>query len=410
MNRANNTEGWTRYNSSTQIRILADEPWYAEFSNGSNHWLSPVTLLFLYLKFHCDEYGIESNPDGYYWKASSIMTRDNFSSTPKLCNWRNGDWITNEVSNRAGSYCMFVTKYEDVTISNSNGGSDHFDDFFLLTFWSHCNDSFVGGWRQQIPFSHYNHHYLHSHLNNYSYRDGMSVGSFCTGVSSTAINRTLRHLRNFLSSRNNLIDLSKPLLTGEIPSNFESLFNQFEAKALAFKAAWLPLISHESLEGGPYKYLKNNVDRLAEAPCQEKDLDAFAKLISESADDERLKFNIRSNSIQVLDSPGLVEFAKEHGYYEKCFGLRIGASRNYIFDVNQTVSGMTTEQFLKTSKKTMFCRSPFKWNGERLSIILSPTSKVNQNGKTARINTKKRTYFDTRVTHYFNKGLLLRVL
>lgn len=397
-------EGWNFCpDMNRYVRILKDCPWYAEFKIENRHFLSPATLIFLYLKAHCDEFEIENTIDSLFWESSFCLNENEVPSNDNK--WVSGVRLHTQLT----TWANFVVKYKDLTISNRSNERDGFDDFYLMLLLNHKGEGYVSGWRQNVQYVHYTNQYLHSHLSSYTYTNGFDLRSFCTGHSSTPINSTFRHLREFVRDINILVTLSAPLLGYEKASNFDSYYDDFERLILGFKAAWLPLIQHESLAGGPFKYLRNNIEILQTAKTEDVYFDEFAKEVALNAEDPRLQFNITASAVLLKNTPGLVEFAKETGFYEKCFAFANSpSSSSYNASVVNNSAGINKEDFIKFSKKATLCRSPFKWKGERLSVILNPTSKSIQNAKQARINTAKRTFFDQKLTGYFRQGLLLQ--
>ncbi len=396
--------GWIQNNlTRARLRVLKHAPWYAEFASESGHYLSPATLCFMFLKAHCDEFEIENTIDSFYWESTVCGNTNELSSKDNM-------WVdSGNINSLLTAHNTFVVKYKDLTISNRQGNRDHFDDFFVLLNLNHNNQGWVGGWRQNIPYVHYIQGYLHSHLSGYTYQNGFDVRNFCTGHSNTSINSTFSRLRQFFTVVNNAVVLSAPLLDYPVSPDFERVYEEFEKKILDFKSAWLPLIQHESLAGGPYKYIANNRESIPFAITEDVFFDQFAKLIAHNAEDARLKFNISAESVVVKDTPGLVEFAKENGFYEKCFAFDAGNGM-YNASVAQQATNLDRNEFIKSSKLATLCRSPFKWNGERLSVILHPNSKSNTNARQARLNSAKRSYFNTQLTGYFRKGLLMSSL
>lgn len=397
-----NARGGWYSNGSNYWRIYADKPWYCEFKNSKGDvWLSPVTVTFLYLHQELTEYDVEHTMCSLTWekdvqgsRTKMPVTDDGFINMAAL----SGSAVYDK-------YHTFVIKYEDLTITNNNGDTDYFDDFYMLLRMNHRGQIRICGWRQTIPYNHYSNMYLHSHLGSYGYNNGFNVKSFCTGSSYTRINQAKRRFQDVIIGYH--LNLSR-LFIGDKSKVDKDKFEIFETKISELTGAFLPLIQHESLEGGPYMHIANNRGGLVEASTNNRDFDDFARLIALNAEDKRLRFDIGTSSITVKDGAGLVSFAKEYGYFEKCFGYKSGTGRSYIYDVGDKMAHISPKEFLSTKKAAMFCQSPFRWEGSRLPINLVPKSKTIANEKSARINTSKRTYFDSKLTNHFKAGLRLQ--
>lgn len=411
----NTEEGWIKYNNM-EYRVLATEPWYLEercTTGDRKISLSRFSTMAMYYGTFCKTYGIEYSISTLRPMAIAFRGQDVTSE--------NG-WIkftSDQIERWIYATPEFVIKYKNVTISNEFYEKDFFKDFFLRICSNWNSGIVLSCWRQEVQYEHVKYGYMHSHVQRFSYENSHDVSGFCTGSHGNSTNQGISHAYSAVDRAQKAMNsiLNNEDISPEILRNL----NDFEYHMSMLTGALLPLIKTESIEGVPhimmrYAYMSGDWEIAQTEDGAEQDIPGndyivkmfkdFAKCVCENIHDKRITYRIHGDSVQITPNRNLAAFAKEHGFFEKCFAFqgKVGAD----YDVPATAKPtLSAKEIREIDHKMMWHTSPFYWNGEVLrakAIHLQNTFQINESE--ARIHEDYAYHFHNAVKGYFKERLI----
>ncbi len=335
--------------SESGVTFSIKRNYEVEYMVEDGKWeLHPMTKIINYYKSLIEDFGLEIQ----FEFENSYMDISTLNSEYFVVNYESLYRLTSRI----------IFKYNDVVIKNKYGKSTKLGTMYVVIAISLLR-VMIFGFRTEIQYSHAASNYHHSHtktsaIGSYSY----DTHHFCTG-SYTGMGNLLSEYRKLMwDSRGTYI------------TNNVAMRLLFENKILdwaeAIRGMILPMISTESIDGGPYIQMSNIANSgniYNKAFTDETVSNRILKVITDNISQwTNLKFTCDNfNNIKISNPQVLIKYLHDNNHHRLLYA---DIGEGYVKFVNNSTLSEYQKEGIKQQMARM--RTPFKWNGEYLQITL----------------------------------------
>lgn len=345
----------SRCQDTNIIFSIKKDTYEIECQNTDGSWeLHPISRVINYYKSLIEDFGLEIQ---FEYETSG------------LANTSNPDYYNVVSTSLIYMFVIIIFKYDDVVITNKWKHSTKLGTMYVtLRLGANSGIPMISGFRTEVQYSHVLANYHHSHTKTSAFGSYTYGGNnFCTG-SYTGMGNLLTQWRDLVQGFNRRNTLHNVART--------KLESQFLDWAESIRGMILPMISTESIDGGPYIQMCNiatSTDIYDKNHCDSGIAKAIAQMITNKSNLlSELKFTCDNfGNVKIINVKVLIQYLLKYNYTKFLFA---DIGNGYIkYKSDNSIS----EYSKQTAKNIVGNRlTPFKWNGERLKITLIDDTEI----------------------------------